>query len=101
MSTFESQTGKLAPQAILVQRYTVLRLAGRGGMSAIYQAVDMQQGRKKVAIKEMSMENLDDTEREDAIARFQQEAHLLETLSHPNLRCVELPAPAQSADYFS
>ncbi len=85
MSTFESQTGKLAPQTMLVQRYAIVRLAGRGGMSAIYQAVDLQQERKKVAIKEMSMENLDDTEREDAIARFQQEAHLLETLNHPNL----------------
>jgi serine/threonine protein kinase len=85
MSTFGSQTGKLAPQATLVQRYTIIRLAGRGGMSAIYQAMDQQQGRMRVAIKEMSLENLDAVERQDALARFQQEAHLLETLNHPNL----------------
>ena len=85
MSTFGSQTGKLAPQAMLGQRYIIVRLAGRGGMSAIYQAVDLQRERQRVAIKEMSLENLDAIERQDALARFQQEAHLLETLDHPNL----------------
>ncbi len=85
MSTFGSRTGKLAPQAILVQRYTIIQLAGRGGMSAIYQALDLKRGRQRVAIKEMSLENLDTVERQDAITRFQQEAHLLQTLNHPNL----------------
>jgi serine/threonine protein kinase len=85
MSLFESQTGKLAPQSILVQRYLILKVVGRGGMSAIYQALDMKMDRKRVAIKEMSQQNLDDTERQEAMARFQQEAHLLGTLKHPNL----------------
>lgn len=85
MSTFESQTGKLAPQSILAQRYLILKVAGRGGMSAIYQALDMKMDRKRVAIKEMSQQNLDDTERQEAMARFQQEANLLGTLNHPNL----------------
>lgn len=85
MSTFGSQTGKLAPQAMLGHRYMIIQLAGRGGMSAIYQAVDMTRGRQRVAIKEMSLENLDAIERQDALERFKQEAHLLETLSHPNL----------------
>lgn len=85
MSTFGSQTGKLAPQAMLGNRYMIIQLAGRGGMSAIYQAVDMTRGRQRVAIKEMSLENLDAIERQDALERFKQEAHLLETLSHPNL----------------
>lgn len=85
MSTFESQTGKLIPQSILAQRYLILKVAGRGGMSAIYLALDMRMDRKHVAIKEMSQQNLDDTERQEAEARFQQEAHLLGTLQHPNL----------------
>lgn len=84
MST-SSQTGKLAPQSVLTKRYLIVQLAGRGGMSAIYQALDMQRGRQRVAIKEMSLESLDELERQDALARFQQEAHLLETLNHPNL----------------
>lgn len=85
MSIFESQTGKLAPQSILIQRYLVVQLAGRGGMSAVYQALDMKMNRQRVAIKEMSQENLNDQERSEAMTRFQQEAHLLGTLNHPNL----------------
>lgn len=85
MSTFDSQTGKLAPQSILIQRYLITQLAGRGGMSAIYLALDMKMNRRRVAIKEMSQENLDDEERKEAMARFEQEAHLLGTLQHPNL----------------
>jgi serine/threonine protein kinase len=88
MATFESQTGKLIPQSILAQRYLILKVAGRGGMSAIYLALDMQMDRKRVAIKEMSQQNLDDTERQEAEARFQQEARLLGTLQHPNLPCI-------------
>lgn len=85
MPTFESRTGKLAPQSILIQRYLILNVAGRGGMSAIYQALDTQMNRRRVAIKEMSQENLDDEERREAMARFEQEARLLGTLHHPNL----------------
>lgn len=85
MSINGSQTGKLAPQTLLVQRYTIIRLAGRGGMSAIYQALDMRRNRQRVAVKEMSLGNLYEDEREEALARFQQEANLLGALNHPNL----------------
>jgi serine/threonine protein kinase len=85
MPTFDSLTGKLSPQSILIKRYLITRLAGRGGMSAIYQALDLNENRRPVAIKEMSQENLDDEERSDALARFQQEALLLKRLNHPNL----------------
>jgi serine/threonine protein kinase len=85
MPTFDSLTGKLPPQSILIKRYLITRLAGRGGMSAIYQALDMQADQRKVAIKEMSQENLDDEERSEALARFQQETALLQRLNHPNL----------------
>lgn len=85
MSTFESKTGKLAPQSTLIRRYLILNVAGRGGMSAIYQALDTQANRRRVAIKEMSQENLDNVERQEAMDRFEQEARLLGTLSHPNL----------------
>jgi serine/threonine protein kinase len=85
MATSGGQTGRLAPQSVLTQRYVIVQLAGRGGMSAIYQALDRQRGGMRVAIKEMSLENLDEMELQDALARFQQEAHLLETLNHPNL----------------
>lgn len=85
MTAIESQTGKLAPYSMLVQRYLIIKVAGRGGMSAIYQALDIKRDRRCVAIKEMSQEHLDNLERQEAMKRFQQEAHLLATLSHPHL----------------
>ena len=85
MSTYDSKTGKLAPQSILHQRYLIVGQAGRGGMSAVYQAVDTKYGNHHVAIKEMSQGNLSTNEITEATARFQQEADLLGSLHHPNL----------------
>jgi len=85
MSTYDNMTGKLAPQSILHQRYLIVGQAGRGGMSAVYQAVDTQYGNHHVAIKEMSQGNLSTYELNEATARFQQEADLLSSLQHPNL----------------
>jgi serine/threonine protein kinase len=85
MSTYDNQTGRLAPQSILHQRYLIVGHAGRGGMSAVYQAVDTQSGNRHVAIKEMSQGNLSADELVEATARFQQEADLLSSLHHPNL----------------
>lgn len=85
MSTYDNQTGRLAPQSMLHQRYLIVGQAGRGGMSAVYQAVDTLSGNRHVAIKEMSQGHLDTSELAEATARFQQEAALLGSLQHPNL----------------
>ncbi len=86
MSTYEDKlTGRLPPQSWLHQRYLIVGLAGRGGMSAVYKGVDTQQGNRSVAIKEMSQGHLSETERQEAIARFQQEYLMLNRLKHPNL----------------
>ena len=85
MSTYDNQTGRLAPQSMLQQRYLVVGPAGRGGMSAVYQAVDTQYGNRRVAIKEMSQGQLNANELAEAAARFHQEARLLGSLHHPNL----------------
>ena len=85
MSTYDNQTGRLAPQSMLKQRYLIVGPAGRGGMSAVYQAVDTQAGNHRVAIKEMSQGHLNPDELTGATARFQQEAALLSSLHHPNL----------------
>src|SRR5438874_5389113 len=89
MSTYDNKTGKLTPQSILHQRYLILGQAGRGGMSAVYQAVDTQSGNHHVAIKEMSQGNLSTNELAEATARFQQEADLLGSLHHPNLPIID------------
>src|SRR5215831_6108227 len=85
MSTYDNKTGKLPPQSLLHQRYLIIRQTGRGGMSAVYQAVDTMFGNHQVAIKEMSQGNLTTDELAEATARFQQEADLLSSLHHPNL----------------
>ncbi|HYB00085.1 MAG TPA: protein kinase [Ktedonobacteraceae bacterium] len=88
MSTYYNKTGKLPPQSILHQRYLIIGQTGRGGMSAVYQAVDTSYGNHRVAIKEMSQGNLTAHELADAAARFQQEAALLGSLHHPNLPAI-------------
>jgi serine/threonine protein kinase len=85
MSIFENQTGRIPRQSILNQRYVIVGPLGRGGMSAVYQAADTQEGNRRVAIKEMSQGHLSGPDLDEAIRRFQQEATLLHSLRHPNL----------------
>ncbi len=85
MSTYDNQTGRLPPQSMFHQRYLIVGHAGRGGMSAVYQAVDIRFGNRHVAIKELSQGHLSADELDGATARFQQEAALLGSLHHPNL----------------
>ena len=85
MSTFDQLTGMLPLHSLLHQRYRLVALAGRGGMSAVYRGIDTRQGDRAVAVKEMSQGHLDESERKEAIARFQQEYQLLHELQHPNL----------------
>ncbi len=85
MSIYENQTGRIPRQSVLHQRYIIVGPLGRGGMSAVYQAVDIQNGNRHIAIKEMSQGHLSGPELAEAIMRFQQEASLLHSLQHPNL----------------
>jgi serine/threonine protein kinase len=85
MSIFENHTGRLPPQSLLQQRYVIAGQAGKGGMGAVYQAVDTRDTHRRVAIKEMSQGHLSDAGLADATAQFQREAALLGRLSHPNL----------------
>ena len=86
MSTYDDKlTGRLPPQSLLQQRYLIVSLAGRGGMSAVYRGVDTQKGSRNVAIKEMSQGHLTEAERAEAVGRFRQEYQFLSKLQHPNL----------------
>jgi serine/threonine protein kinase len=85
MSTYNNQTGRLSAQSLLQHRYLIVGPAGRGGMSAVYEAIDTRLGQRRVAIKEMSQAHLHDEELAAATARFQHEARMLGSLSHPNL----------------
>ncbi len=77
-------TGRLPPQTMLGKRYLILRVVGRGGMAAVYQASDTR-GKGVVAIKEMSQDDLAPDELQEALASFKREAELLQKLKHPNL----------------
>ncbi len=76
----------LTPGAILQNRYRIIRQLGKGGMGAVYEAVD-QRLDAVVALKETF--SVDDRLRR----QFEQEARLLARLHHPALPRV--------SDYFT
>lgn len=79
-------TGTLAPGELLGGRYRVVELVGKGSFGAVYKATDGRfQGRRIVAIKEMSDEHLSPSDKVQALKDFRQEADLLVQLKHPNL----------------
>lgn len=79
-------TGTLAPGAILGGRYRVVEMVGKGGFGAVYKATDERfQGRRVVAIKEMSDAHLSPHDKVQALHDFRQEADLLVQLKHPNV----------------
>lgn len=61
--------------------YEITSLLGKGGMGEVYRAKDTKLGRE-VAIKTLPDEFTKDPER---LARFEREARLLASLSHPNI----------------
>jgi serine/threonine protein kinase len=88
--------GGFAPGTILVDRYRIVSLAGRGGMGEVYRADDLRLG-QPVALKFLpaSLEH-DAAARERLLA----EVRSARTVSHPNVCCVydvgELAGPALS-----
>lgn len=68
--------------------YQLLREAGRGGMSMVYEAVDNRIGRR-VALKVLALQMPASPEAQDArVARFKREARAIARLSHPNIVAV-------------
>lgn len=79
-------TAPLPPDALVNGRYRVVRLIGRGGMGAVYEAVDTRLG-NTVALKQTMVRSaqLDEA--------FEREARVLAALRHPALPVV--------SDYFT
>jgi eukaryotic-like serine/threonine-protein kinase len=85
----------LLPGTILEDRYEILRVAGRGGMSTVYAARDLRFGHveRLCAVKEMFDIDPDTRVRALRLVNFEREAALLATISHP--------AVPRIYDYFS
>lgn len=70
-----------ASRHILNDRYELIKRAGTGGMSTVFQGRDLMLGRT-VAIKVLHRSLTND---EEFLRRFQKEAHAAANLSHPNI----------------
>ena len=66
---------------MLVGRYRIVGLLGRGGMGEVYRAEDLKLG-QAVALKFLPS---DVTHQADRLARFHQEVRLARQVSHPNV----------------
>jgi hypothetical protein len=71
-------TTSLEPNTLVHERYQIVRVIGRGGMGAVYEAIDQRLG-NRVAIKQMLLAG------PQFSAAFQREARILAGLRHPAL----------------
>ncbi len=77
----------LAPGAMLKERYEIVRLIKGGGMSWVYQVKEHRRDAttRLWALKELRMDADDRHSLDEARLMFEQEAHILVQLAHPNL----------------
>ncbi len=77
----------LQPGTLLMNRYELLRVAGRGGMSTVYVARDthFRQVERLCAVKAMISQAPDETSRTLQRNAFEREAAMLATLRHPGI----------------
>ncbi|PCC69911.1 serine/threonine protein kinase [Nannocystis exedens] len=73
--------GDFPPGTILVGRYQVLQVLGRGGMGSVYLAEHVEVGRK-VAIKVLLSQW---SQTDSIVRRFRAEARTASTIGHPNI----------------
>lgn len=83
----------LKPGHRLGKRYQVIKPLGKGGQSNVYLLKDLHLKGKQWVAKEMTVNYTDPRDQSLAKKHFEQEAHILATLEHPNL--------PQVIDYFS
>lgn len=78
-------TGPLAPGVLLIGRYRILKEIGQGGFGSVYQARDLQERGRVVAVKQIDLTRLKPQEIIEATDSFNREVTLLSSLKHPHL----------------
>jgi len=73
--------GAFPPGTLLVHRYRVVSLLGRGGMGEVYRANDLLLG-QTVALKFLPAQSTPDA---TTLARFRNEVRIARQVSHPNV----------------
>jgi len=82
-----SRANTLEPGTVLMNRYELIRVAGRGGMSTVYVARDthFRQVERLCAVKAMISHAPDEASRTLQRNAFEREAAMLATLRHPGI----------------
>ncbi|HZL85594.1 MAG TPA: protein kinase [Candidatus Krumholzibacteria bacterium] len=81
LSSSSSLDGGFAPGTLLLGRYRIVGLLGKGGMGEVYRADDLTLG-QAVALKFLPRELVSSPER---LARFHGEVRIARQVSHPNV----------------
>jgi tRNA A-37 threonylcarbamoyl transferase component Bud32 len=87
---------RLAPDAIVAERYRVVSFLGEGGMGAVYR-VEHQHMRKAFALKVMHRTLLS---RPEIVARFEREARAAGSIDHPNVAAATDFGRLQDGSFF-
>jgi serine/threonine protein kinase len=81
-------TQQLEPGTLLLDRYSIVRRVGGGGMGSVYQARDKRLADRLCAVKEMIEMFADQSQRAKAVEDFKREAEVLAQLDHPSIPTV-------------
>lgn len=75
----------LAVGTLLDERYEIVKRLGKGGMGSVYLAHDKRLMDSQRAIKQMTVDFIDQDQYTKAIEDFKREAHVLSNLDHPSI----------------
>ena len=81
LTTSSVDEGRFPPGAVLLDRYRIIALLGKGGMGEVYRATDLTLG-QAVALKFLPEGAARD---ERALGRFRDEVRIARQVSHPNV----------------
>lgn len=77
--------GELLLQTLFRNRYFIMSKVGAGGFGSVYQAKDIQNGDRLVALKEVCLRGLHPQAMLEVTTAFQREVSVLSHLDHPHL----------------